>query len=55
MGLAFIIFRIVDITKIGPRYKSQSFGNGVGVVLDDFLAGIIGNFILVFIWTKFFY
>ena len=55
MGLAFIIFRILDITKIGPIYKSQSFGNGVGVVLDDFLAGIIGNFILVFIWTKFFY
>ncbi len=44
-----IIFRILDITKIGPIYKSQSFGNGVGVVLDDFLAGIIGNFILVFI------
>jgi len=55
MLLAFIIFRILDITKIGPIYKSQSFGNGVGVVLDDFLAGIIGNFILVFIWTKFFY
>ena len=54
MGLAFIIFRILDITKIGPIYKSQSFGNGVGVVLDDFLAGIIGNFILVFIWTRFF-
>ena len=55
MGLAFVIFRILDITKIGPIYKSQNFGNGVGVVLDDFLAGIIGNFILVFIWTKFFY
>ena len=54
MGLAFVIFRILDITKIGPIYKSQNFGNGVGVVLDDFLAGIIGNFILVFIWTKFF-
>ena len=36
MGLAFIIFRILDITKIGPIYKSQNFGNGVGVVLDDF-------------------
>ena len=55
MGLAFVIFRILDITKIGPIYKSQNFGNGVGVVLDDFLAGIIGNFILVIIWTKFFY
>lgn len=54
MGLAFIIFRILDITKIGPIYRSQSLKNGIGVVLDDFLAGIIGNFILVCIWTIFF-
>ena len=52
MGLA--LFRFFDITKIGPIYKSQNFGNGVGVVLDDFLAGLLGNFILVCIWTKFF-
>ncbi|MGL6064816.1 MAG: phosphatidylglycerophosphatase A family protein [Fusobacteriaceae bacterium] len=49
--LGFIIFRILDITKIGPIDKSQSLGNGVGVVLDDFLAGMIGNFIMVSIWT----
>lgn len=54
MGLAFLIFRILDITKIGPIYKSQELKDGVGVVLDDFLAGIIGNFILVCIWTVFF-
>ncbi|MBS9776271.1 MAG: phosphatidylglycerophosphatase A [Fusobacterium sp.] len=52
--LAFVIFRILDITKIGPINRSQSLENGVGVVLDDFLAGIIGNFILVCIWTIFF-
>ncbi|MGL4687544.1 MAG: phosphatidylglycerophosphatase A family protein [Fusobacteriaceae bacterium] len=49
--LGFIIFRILDITKIGPIDKSQSLENGVGVVLDDFLAGMIGNFIMVSIWT----
>ena len=48
--LAFIIFRFFDITKPGPIYKSQFLGNGVGVVIDDFLAGIIGNFILACIW-----
>ena len=48
--LAFIIFRILDITKIGPIYYSQNIGHGVGVVLDDFLAGMFGNFILVTIW-----
>lgn len=54
MGIAFVIFRVLDITKIGPINKAQSLKNGVGVVLDDFLAGIIGNFILVCIWTVFF-
>lgn len=49
--LAFIIFRILDITKIGPINHSQNFENGVGVVLDDFLAGMLGNFLLVTIWT----
>lgn len=54
ISLAFVIFRILDITKIGPIDKAQHFENGVGVVLDDFLAGIIGNFIMVCIWTIFF-
>ena len=54
MGIAFIIFRFLDITKIGPIDKSQHFENGVGVVLDDFLAGVIGNFIMVCIWSIFF-
>lgn len=35
-ALAFVIFRILDITKIGPIYSVQKFGNGVGVVMDDF-------------------
>lgn len=54
MIIAFVIFRILDITKPGPIYKVQSFERGVGVVLDDFLAGVIGNFIMVCIWTIFF-
>ncbi|MCJ8341300.1 MAG: phosphatidylglycerophosphatase A [Cetobacterium sp.] len=52
--IGFILFRIFDISKIGPIYKSQFIGHGIGVVLDDFLAGIIGNFIMVCIWTIFF-
>ncbi len=52
--IGFILFRIFDITKPGPIYRVQSFGNGVGVVLDDFLAGVISNFIMVWIWTIFF-
>lgn len=49
--LGFIIFRILDITKVGPINHAQELGNGVGVVLDDFLAGMIGNFILVTFWS----
>lgn len=52
--LGFVIFRILDITKVGPIDKSQAIGNGIGVVLDDFLAGMIGNFIMVSIWTVMF-
>lgn len=55
MLLAFVIFRILDITKIGPIDKVQSLKDGVGVVLDDFLAGVIGNFIMICIWIAFFY
>lgn len=55
LAIGFVIFRFFDITKIGPIYKSQFFGNGIGVVLDDFLAGIIGNFLMVCIWSILFY
>jgi phosphatidylglycerophosphatase A len=49
--LGFILFRFFDITKLGPIDKSQHYGNGVGVVLDDVLAGIAANFILIVLMT----
>ncbi len=45
--LGFVFFRIFDIWKPGPVYKSQFIGAGVGVVADDFLAGVMANFLLV--------
>jgi len=51
MIFAFGVFRILDISKPGPIYKSQEFTNGIGVVLDDFLAGVIGNFVVICIST----
>lgn len=51
IGLAFVIFRFLDITKIGPIDKVQELKDGIGVTMDDFLAGVIGNFILLCIWT----
>ncbi|MCK5780420.1 MAG: phosphatidylglycerophosphatase A [Psychrilyobacter sp.] len=49
--LGFLLFRFFDITKIGPIDKSQHYGNGLGVVLDDFLAGIAANFVLIVLMT----
>ena len=40
---------LLDITKPGIINRAQDFKNGVGVVLDDFLAGVIGNLILAII------
>lgn len=47
ISLGFILFRIFDILKPGPIYKSQDFPNGIGVTLDDFLAGLASNIILI--------
>lgn len=47
--LGFGIFRALDITKPGFINRAQDFKNGVGVVLDDFLAGVVGNLILAII------
>ncbi|BDU50027.1 phosphatidylglycerophosphatase A family protein [Haliovirga abyssi] len=43
---AFILFRIFDITKIYPINKLQDLKGGIGVVSDDFAAGLIANGIL---------
>lgn len=42
--LAFIIFRIVDITKPYPLKRSENFPYGWGIMIDDIIAGILTNF-----------
>lgn len=49
IALGFLLFRIFDITKIGYIDKVQKLKNGLGVVADDFLAGLVANLILVMI------
>ncbi|MCB5261603.1 MAG: phosphatidylglycerophosphatase A [Candidatus Cloacimonetes bacterium] len=54
---AFILFRVFDIAKPFPIYRSQKLRNGWGVVIDDLLAGIYANVllqILIRIYPKFF-
>ena len=45
--LGFVLFRVMDILKPFPiRWIDQNIGGGIGLVLDDSLAGIIGNITL---------
>ena len=39
--LAFILFRIFDIFKPGLIDKSQELNFGIGIMLDDLLAGLL--------------
>ncbi len=43
--LIFVVFRVLDISKIGIR-KLQDVNSGLGIVLDDFVAGILTNMII---------
>lgn len=37
---AFLLFRLFDIWKPFPARESQSFSGGLGVMLDDLIAGV---------------
>ena len=38
--LAFILFRLFDVTKLFPASKLETLPGGTGIVLDDIMAGI---------------
>lgn len=38
-ALAFLFFRIFDVLKPFPAHQSQRIGGGVGVMIDDIIAG----------------
>jgi phosphatidylglycerophosphatase A len=46
LGVAFILFRFFDIVKPFPIRQSQRLPGGVGIVVDDVLAGIAVNLVL---------
>ncbi|MCD6423669.1 MAG: phosphatidylglycerophosphatase A [Elusimicrobia bacterium] len=52
--IAFIIFRIIDGIKIKPIKAVEKLNGGIGVMLDDFIAGIITNIIMQLISWRFF-
>ena len=44
--VAFLLFRLFDISKFGPIGKIQDLPGGLGIMADDVLAGIISRIIL---------
>jgi phosphatidylglycerophosphatase A len=54
----FLLFRLFDIVKPFPvRWADRRIPGGLGVVLDDILAGIYANIFLrvgIFIWQQFY-
>ena len=38
--VAFVLFRIFDVVKPFPAGRSQALGGGVGVMIDDIIAGL---------------
>ncbi|MBI2358764.1 MAG: phosphatidylglycerophosphatase A [Deltaproteobacteria bacterium] len=52
IGAAFLVFRIFDIIKLFPAARAEKMAGGVGVVLDDLIAGLYTFMILrlLFFW-----
>jgi phosphatidylglycerophosphatase A len=44
--IAFALFRFFDIVKPPPIYQIQAMPGGIGVMIDDVLAGIFSNVVL---------
>jgi phosphatidylglycerophosphatase A len=50
--LGFVLFRFYDIVKPFPVHRLEEIEGGVGVTMDDVIAGILANVTLMFsIWA----
>jgi phosphatidylglycerophosphatase A len=47
--LAFVLFRIFDILKPYPARRLQQLNGGIGIMIDDWIAGIYTNLTLLII------
>ncbi|GBD93724.1 phosphatidylglycerophosphatase A [bacterium BMS3Abin05] len=45
-GVAFLIFRFLDILKPWPAKQSQAVGGGLGIMIDDVIVAIYTNLLL---------
>jgi len=44
--VGFVLFRFFDVVKPYPARRAERFPGGVGIVLDDLLAGLYTNLVL---------
>jgi phosphatidylglycerophosphatase A len=44
---AFVLFRVFDIWKPYPARQSQSLAGGLGVMIDDLIAGLYALLLLL--------
>ena len=51
--LAFVFFRLFDITKPPPVRQLEILPGGIGIVLDDIMAGILANIVIRLIYVLF--
>lgn len=45
-AVAFVLFRVIDIVKPFPARRAEALPGGVGIVMDDIVAGIYTNILL---------
>ena len=52
VALAFLLFRLFDIIKPFPAARAEKISGGLGVILDDLIAGLYAFMILrlLFFW-----
>ena len=51
LALAFVVFRILDIWKPSIIRKAEKIKGGWGVMMDDIVAGLIGNVLIrIVLW-----
>lgn len=45
-ALGFLLFRVLDVIKPPPARQFEAFPGGVGIMMDDVMAGIYGALVL---------
>ena len=53
LAAGFVLFRIFDVTKPFPAHASQQLRGGVGIVVDDLIAGLYALIVIAILRAAF--